>query len=86
MQTVYQVGYRVNDAYAAYKDLGSPKQLTRAQIEILKAASDVHHVEQSTVVVQADGRLRPDLPMRENDAFLITLGKLGHGKCPRPTP
>ena len=31
-QTLYQVGYRVNDAYSAYRDLGSPSQLTRAQL------------------------------------------------------
>jgi xylan 1,4-beta-xylosidase len=50
LQTVYQVGHRVNDAYTAYKDLDSPKQLTRGQVETLKAASDGRPIEWSTVL------------------------------------
>ena len=29
---IYKVGYRVNDAYMTYMDLGSPAQLTKAQV------------------------------------------------------
>jgi xylan 1,4-beta-xylosidase len=79
MQTVYQVGYRVNDAYAAYKDLASPDQLTRAQVEQLRAASDGQPVDQRVTTVGTDGIFDRELPMRENDVFLLVLAKQGQG-------
>ncbi|HEY5284058.1 MAG TPA: glycoside hydrolase, partial [Polyangia bacterium] len=75
LQTVYQVGYRVNDAYALYKDLGSPAQLTRAQVQRLQSASDGRPISQTTVTVRADGTFDHVLPLRENDVFLVTLAK-----------
>jgi xylan 1,4-beta-xylosidase len=79
---VHQVGYRVNDAYAVYKDLGSPSQLTRAQVQTIKAGSDGRPVEQSTVVIRSDGRFSRELPMRENDVYLITLSRSARAKLP----
>ncbi|HVZ85567.1 MAG TPA: glycoside hydrolase [Polyangia bacterium] len=73
--TLYQVGYRVNDAYAVYKDLGAPNQLTRAQVAKIKAASDGRPVEQKTVTVDADGTFDQAVSLRENDVFLFTLEK-----------
>ena len=70
---IYQVGYRVNDAYAVYKDLGSPAQLTRAQVAQINAASDGSPVEQLSVTVGKDGVFVCDLPMRENDVFFVSL-------------
>jgi xylan 1,4-beta-xylosidase len=72
-ETLYQVGYRVNDAYAAYKDLGSPAQLTRAQVAALKAASTGKPVAEKSITVRADGVFDRALPLRENDAFLLLL-------------
>jgi xylan 1,4-beta-xylosidase len=74
-QTLYQVGYRTNDAYSAYHDLGSPAQLTRTQVGALNAASDGRPIERVTVVVAADGVFHRDLPLRDNDVFLILLEK-----------
>jgi len=34
----YKVGYRANDLQTAWRDLGSPSQLTRAQVETLRQA------------------------------------------------
>lgn len=76
-QTVYQVGHRVNDAYSAYRDLGSPAQLTRAQVAKINAASDGKPIERVTVAVGANGIFHRELPLRENDAFLILLEKAG---------
>jgi xylan 1,4-beta-xylosidase len=36
---IYQIGYKQNDAFTAYVDMGSPKQLTRSQVNALKAIS-----------------------------------------------
>jgi xylan 1,4-beta-xylosidase len=74
-QTLYQVGYRVNDAYAAYKDLGSPAQLTRAQVEQINAASAGKPIEQITITIPATGAFDRELPLRENDVFLLMLDK-----------
>jgi xylan 1,4-beta-xylosidase len=74
-QTLYQVGYRANDAYAAYKDLGAPAQLTRAQVQRINAASDGRPIEQATVTIRSDGTFEREVPLRENDVFLLTLEK-----------
>jgi xylan 1,4-beta-xylosidase len=76
-QTIYQVGYRKNDAFAVYKDLGSPSQLTRAQVEQIRAASDGKPVEQDVVTVRADGIFERQLALRENDVFLLLLRRQG---------
>jgi xylan 1,4-beta-xylosidase len=74
-ETLYQVGYRVNDAYAVYKDLGSPAQLTRAQVEQINAASAGRPLEQTTITISSEGTFDRELPLRENDVFLLTLNK-----------
>jgi xylan 1,4-beta-xylosidase len=75
--TLYQVGYRVNDAYAAYRDLGAPTQLTRAQVAQINAASAGDPIERVTVTVGADGTFDRALTLRENDVFLLVLEKKG---------
>ena len=74
-QTLYQVGYRANDAYAVYKDLGSPAQLTRAQVQRINAASDGKPIEQTTILIRPEGTLEREIALRENDVFLLTLAK-----------
>ena len=75
VETVYQVGYRANDAYAAYRDLGSPAQLSRAQVAQINAASDGKPMDRAAVTVPPDGIFQRELPLRENDVFLIVLEK-----------
>jgi xylan 1,4-beta-xylosidase len=74
-QTLYHVGYRVNDAYAAYRDVGSPAQLTRAQVQQINAVSNGKPIEQTTVVIRPDGIFERQVPLRENDVFLLVLEK-----------
>jgi xylan 1,4-beta-xylosidase len=76
-QTIYEVGYRANDAYSAYRDLGSPPQLTRAQVAKINAASDGRPLERVTVTVGADGTFHRELALRENDVFLMLLERQG---------
>ena len=71
--TAYQVGYRVNDVQAAWRDLGSPAQLTRAQVATLRAASSGAPVLTENVHVGADGTLARDIPLRENDVWLVKV-------------
>jgi xylan 1,4-beta-xylosidase len=78
-QRVYQVGYRVNDAYTVYLDLGAPAQLTRKQVEQLNAASDGKPSLETSVVVGGNGRFECELELRENDVCLIVVERNEHG-------
>jgi xylan 1,4-beta-xylosidase len=69
----YKVGYRVNDAYATYRDLGSPAQLTKAQVAKIKSKNSSVPVETRTVKIGKDGKFEQQFDLRENDVVLITL-------------
>ena len=69
----YKVGYRVNDAYATYRDLGAPAQLTRAQVAKIKSENSGTPLETRTVRVGRDGTFEQQFDFRENDVVLIML-------------
>jgi len=69
---VYRTGYKQNDAYTAYLSMGSPGQLTRAQVATLKTAASGAAVETRSVTVR-DGRFAERFAMQENDTVLVTL-------------
>jgi len=68
-----KVGYRSNDVQAAWRDLGSPSQLTRAQVATLHQASAGDPVLNDKIEVGADGRFSRNFEMRENDVWLVEL-------------
>ncbi len=72
----YKVGYRTNDVQSAWRDLGSPAQLTRAQVETLRQASSGEAVLDEKIEVGADGRFSRTFEMRENDVWLVELRPL----------
>jgi len=72
-QRVYQVGYRVNDAYTTYLELGAPAQLTRAQVERLRADSDGTPSLETSLEIGRDGQFACELELRENDVLLVVL-------------
>lgn len=71
-----KVGYRVNDVQAAWRDLGSPSQLTRAQVQSLRKASAGAPVLDEKVIVGADGKFQREFELRENDVWLVELRRL----------
>lgn len=73
--TLSQVGYRRNDAFTAYMDMGSPRQLTRNQVTALKATATGEPALRRTVRVGADGTFDYRLPLRQNDVFLMQLAR-----------
>lgn len=75
--SISQVGYQRNDAYTAYIGMGSPEQLSRAQVSTLKGIASGKPSEQRKVQVGADGRVKLDLPLRENDVYLLKLTQAG---------
>ena len=69
----YRVGYRQNDAHTAYIDMGSPRQLSKAQVDALKTTASGAPSVSETADVPASGLFEKRLPMRENDVYLLVL-------------
>lgn len=70
---ISQVGYKQNDAFTAYIGMGSPAQLTKAQVADLKAKATGKPNQEKTINVGGDGQFKLDLPLRENDVYLLEL-------------
>jgi len=74
---VYQIGYRHNDPFTAYVEMGSPRQLTRAQQDALKKTSSGEPASQSEVSISG-GSFTKTIPLRTNDCFLVVLSPIRH--------
>jgi xylan 1,4-beta-xylosidase len=68
-----RVGYRANDVQAAWRDLGSPAQLTRGQVAVLRGASSGDPGVREAVEVGRDGAFSRRFALRENDVWLVEL-------------
>lgn len=72
---VHRTGFRANDAYSAYIDMGAPKELSPAQLDQLTLQTrDVPEMDR-VVQVGKQGSYSLALPMRSNDVVLVTLEK-----------
>jgi xylan 1,4-beta-xylosidase len=71
-----RVGYRENDVHSAYRDIGSPAQLTRREVEALRSKSDGTPFLREVVTVRGDGLFAKELDLRENDVYLLNLVRL----------
>jgi xylan 1,4-beta-xylosidase len=70
---VHRTGYHANDAYSAYLELGSPKDLTPDQVTQLNALTRDLPEEQQIVHARKDGTLDIRVRMRSNDVVLVAL-------------
>jgi xylan 1,4-beta-xylosidase len=76
---VHRTGYHANDAYSAYIEMGSPKQLTTAQIAHLnELAGDLAETDKA-VRSGPDGVFELSIPMNSNDVVLVTLKRSQKG-------
>ena len=78
--TVYRVGYRHNDVYTAYVDLGKPAGLAgdggilpQPIFDKLKQACTGAPESQQRIHVDAGQPWSMTLPMNQNDVYLVTL-------------
>jgi len=71
---VYRTGFKANDAYTAYIEMGKPKTLTSDQLAKLQALT-VDKPETRTVKVVAKGTANVKVPMRVNDVVLVKIAK-----------
>ncbi len=70
---VRRTGYRANDAYSAYLEMGSPKALGPDELKRLQDLTQDLPEADRVVRIGRDGRLSLDLPMRANDVVLVQL-------------
>ncbi|SFD26194.1 xylan 1,4-beta-xylosidase [Chitinophaga sp. CF118] len=73
---VYKTGYRTNDSYTTYLDLGAPSQLTKQQVALIKEKNNDTPVVSKSVTIGSNRSYDLNLDIRENDVLLITLNKL----------
>ena len=71
----YRTGYRMNDPYTAYLDMGAPAQLTRPQEDALRQAADGSPAFW-VIVSHPGGSYSKEFAMRENDVVLVLVRKL----------
>ena len=72
---VYRTGYMQNDAYTSYLHMGSPSQLTRAQVAALQQSASGAPSETRTVTIR-NHVFEQHFEMHQNDAVLVTLKPL----------
>lgn len=70
---VYRTGYHANDAYSAYLDMGSPKQLTAAQVAHLNDLTRDMPETDKIVHSGSSGVVEVAVPMNSNDIVLVKL-------------
>ena len=70
---VHRAGYHANDAYSAYIEMGSPKDLSAAQITHLNELT--RDLPETDKVVQSGstGTVEFTVPMNSNDIVLVKL-------------
>jgi xylan 1,4-beta-xylosidase len=73
---VYRIGYQVNDVYADYLKMGSPQNLSRGQVKELADKNDGKALETYQINIKSKQLFTKDLDLRENEVFLVSLGKL----------
>jgi len=73
--SIYKTGYHANDPYSAYFEMGSPSQLSVAQVKRLKQLDADIPIAQSTVTVNASGNFEKQLNIRQNDVLLVKIKK-----------
>jgi xylan 1,4-beta-xylosidase len=74
-EQIYRIGYRQNDPYTTYLDLGAPSQLTKAQARAIESAASGGPSE-SRMVTVSDGRFQFQSPLTANEVCLIVLRKM----------
>jgi hypothetical protein len=70
---VHRTGYHANDAYSAYLEMGSPKDLTAPQVEHLNQLTRDAPETDRTVRSSPEGTLAVQIPMSSNDIVLMQL-------------
>ena len=68
-----RVGYKANDAYTAYLEMGAPRDLSAAQVEQLQRLTEALPTHLANIVASKDGKAEIALTMQSNDVELLTI-------------
>ncbi|MES2276210.1 MAG: glycoside hydrolase [Bacteroidota bacterium] len=71
---VYKVGYKVNDAYTDYINMGRPAQLNRQQVVKLKEQNGAPAATRQ-IEIKSNSNYSSEFDIRENDVMLINIIK-----------
>ena len=74
--TTYKTGYGANDTYLSYLKMGSPAQLTKEQVRLIKEQNSGKPLQIKTITIGKSGKLDQEFSMRQNDVFLVTIDKI----------
>jgi xylan 1,4-beta-xylosidase len=70
---VHRAGYHANDAYTAYLEMGSPRELTAEQVAHMNALTQDLPETDKLLRTGVDGSLGFTVPMNSNDVVLVKL-------------
>lgn len=71
----HKVGYRSNDAFSTYLELGKPAQFTKEQVNYIKEKNSGEPFLVTTVEIKKNSIFEKELDIRENDVYFVTLTK-----------
>ncbi|MEJ8843659.1 glycoside hydrolase [Lacibacter sp. H375] len=72
---IYKCGYRINDAYTSYLDMGKPNQLNREQVEKIKNQNNGKPLTTQQIEVKSNTSFSKEIEIRENDVIMVNLVK-----------
>ncbi len=75
---VYRAGYHANDAYSAYIEMGSPQELSAAQIARLNELTRDLPETDKVMRSGSKGTIELTVPMNSNDVVLVRLKRSPH--------
>jgi xylan 1,4-beta-xylosidase len=70
---MHRTGFHANDAYTAYLEMGSPKELTAAQVAHLNELTRDLPETDKVMRSGSDGTIEFSIPMNSNDIVLVKL-------------
>jgi len=76
---IHRTGYRSNDAYSAYIEMGSPNDLNAAQIAHLNELTRDLPETDKTMQSGPKGTVEFTIPMNSNDIVLVKLVRIQQG-------
>ena len=71
---VYKIGYRNNDPFSAYYDMGLPDNVNAQQTTQLKKLSDGSPIKTTTITIN-NGEFKQAFQLKSNDVFFVKLTK-----------
>ena len=74
-----RTGFKANDAHSRYLEMGSPKELSPAQLTELKGLTRDLPETAKNVRIGSDGRFSMTIPMRTNDVVLMQIEPAASG-------